>query len=144
MSSNKLVVAVVANSIKTLREKAQNSSTSTNIFEVFIEHKFFPHLVAFKSQRLQQDFNGSWIFFSQPLYLVKCGLGLQKQKTVFVRSTLAGGSIMKPIQTESSPPDKRAWQKFSASSMANPLKPAGCMHNTKLAHRSKNDCSLRR
>ena len=65
-------------------------------------------------QRLQQDFNGSWIFFSQPLYLVKCGLGLQKQKTVFVRSTLAGGSIMKPIQTESSPPDKRAWQKFSA------------------------------
>ena len=59
-------------------------------------------------------------------------------------SLLAGGSIIKPIQTKSSPPDERAWQKLSASSMANPLKPAGCMHNTKLAHRSKKDCSLRR
>ena len=70
VSSNKLVVA---NSIKALREKVQNSSTcqhgvSTNIFDVFIEHKFFPHLVAFKLQRLQEDFNGSWIFFSQSLF----------------------------------------------------------------------------
>ena len=47
-----------------------NMSTwvSTNIFDVFIEHKFFPHLVAFKLQRLQEDFNGSWIFFSQSLF----------------------------------------------------------------------------